>query len=287
MVGDQMNIEGSVYFSHGSKANEVVVEDATPTLELTGVDLKTKEGVSRLTNVNLVVKTGEIFGVAGVAGNGQRELAECVTGVTIPTDGMIRYNGKDVTQTPVCELLEMGVAYIPEDRLHDGYLPKANVAQNLILGYHRQEPYCNRGLIKWNVVFDKVRGYITEYKIKTNGPEDPGGNLSGGNIQRVMIARAFSMNGPLLVAHNPTRGLDIPSMDFVYRKILDRKAERAATLLISEDLDELLLICDRIAVLYRGQIVGILNRNAFDKYAIGRLMSGIQAEQAAETRAAL
>lgn len=287
MVGDQMNIEGSVYFSHGSKANEVVVEDATPTLELTGVDLKTKEGVSRLTNVNLVVKTGEIFGVAGVAGNGQRELAECVTGVTIPTDGMIRYNGKDVTQTPVCELLEMGVAYIPEDRLHDGYLPKANVAQNLILGYHRQEPYCNRGLIKWNVVFDKVRGYITEYKIKTNGPEDPGGNLSGGNIQRVMIARAFSMNGPLLVAHNPTRGLDIPSMDFVYRKVLDRKAERAATLLISEDLDELLLICDRIAVLYRGQIVGILNRNAFDKYAIGRLMSGIQAEQPAETRAAL
>jgi len=286
MVGDQMNIENSVYFSHRTQANTAVDVTATPALVLEKVTLKTKEGVSRLNNVDLRVGSGEIFGVAGVAGNGQRELAECVTGVVIPTEGTVIFDGKDVTQKAVCDRLAMGVAYIPEDRLHDGFLPKANVAQNLILGYHRQEPYCNRGLIRWNTVFDKVREYITEYKIKTNGPEDPGGNLSGGNIQRVMIARAFSMNGKLLVAHNPTRGLDIPSMDFVYQKLLDRKAEEAATLLISEDLDELLLICDRIAVVYRGQIVGILNRNEFEKYAIGRLMSGIQAEESAELKVA-
>jgi simple sugar transport system ATP-binding protein len=287
MVGDQMDIEGSVYFSHGSTLNAEVKTNTTPTLELNGVGLKTKEGISRLSNLNLVVSPGEILGIAGVAGNGQRELAEGVTGVVIPTEGTIHFQGNDILRKPVSDRLQMGIAYIPEDRLHDGFLPKANVAQNLILGYHRQEPYCDRGLIKWNVVFDKVRGYITEYKIKTNGPEDPGGNLSGGNIQRVMIARAFSMNAALMVAHNPTRGLDIPSMDFVYSKRLERKEEGAATLLISEDLDELLLICDRIAVMYRGQIVGSLRRKEFDKYVIGRLMSGIQAEHPVESKAAL
>jgi len=286
MVGDQMEIEGSVYFSHAKMANVAANESATPALEMKNVGLKTKEGISRLTDLNFQIKQGEIFGVAGVAGNGQRELAECVTGVVLPSEGSILMHGKDVTALPVNELLKQGVAYIPEDRLHDGFLPKANVAQNLILGYHRQKPYYEHGLIKWNTVYDKVRGYISEYNIKTNGPEDPGGNLSGGNIQRVMIARAFSMDANLLVAHNPTRGLDIPSMDFVYNKLLDHKKSGSSTLLISEDLDELLLISDRIAVLYRGQILGILDRKDFDKYAIGRLMSGIRAEETADLRAA-
>mgnify|MGYP001251335658 CR=1 FL=1 len=286
MVGDQMNIEDSVYFSHGSMANTAVDESSNPALEMQNVSWKTKEGISRLSGLNFQIKRGELFGVAGVAGNGQRELAECVTGVIIPTDGRILMDGRDVTALPVCELLKGRISYIPEDRLHDGFLPKANVAQNLILGYHRQKPYCEGVFIKWNTVYDKVRDAIGEYKIKTNGPEDPGGNLSGGNIQRVMIARAFSMDSQVLVAHNPTRGLDIPSMDFVYNKMLERKKTGAATLLISEDLDELLLICDRVAVLYRGQIVGILDRKDFDKYAIGRLMSGIQAEETADLRAA-
>ena len=119
---------------------------------------------------------------------------------------------------------------------------------------------------------------IKEYNIKTNGPGDVGGNLSGGNIQRVLIARAFSMDSQVMVAHNPTRGLDIPSMDFVYQKMLARREAQMATLLISEDLDELMRISDRIAVIYRGEILGVLERSEFDKYAIGRLMSGISPE---------
>jgi simple sugar transport system ATP-binding protein len=119
---------------------------------------------------------------------------------------------------------------------------------------------------------------ITEYNIKTTGPGEIGGNLSGGNIQRVMIARAFSQPSTLMVAHNPTRGLDIPSMDFVYQKLLQHAATGASTLLLSEDLDELLLICDRIAVMYRGKVVGILPREKFEKYEIGRLMSGYEME---------
>ena len=126
------------------------------------------------------------------------------------------------------------------------------------------------------MVFSEARKLISEYNIKTSGPEEIGGNLSGGNIQRVLIARAFSHPAKLLVAHNPTRGLDIPSMDFVYTKLLNGKKEGMATLLISEDLDELLLLCDRIAVIYRGEILDILPRDKFEKYTIGRLMSGIK-----------
>jgi simple sugar transport system ATP-binding protein len=286
MVGEEMDIKDSVYFSQAAKIGKPVEDGRAPALEVVDVELKTNEGIPRLSNVNFKVRHGEIFGVAGVAGNGQRELAECVVGVVFPTSGTIKIDGKDVTRVPIRELLKGEVAYIPEDRLHDGFLPKANVAQNLILGYHRQPPYSNGTFINWDVVFDKVRHQIQEYNIKTSGPEDPGGNLSGGNIQRVMIARAFSMPSKVLVAHNPTRGLDIPSMDFVYTRLLERKDAGAATLLISEDLDELLKICDRIAVLFRGQIFGILGREKFDKYAIGRLMSGIRDEETVESRVA-
>jgi len=214
-----------------------------------------------------------------VAGNGQCYLAELVTGVILPTEGTIEINGKDVTKLGINERLKGEISYIPEDRLHDGYLPKASVAHNLILGYHDVKPYSNGTFIDWKLVYDHVRRNITDYNIKTSGPDAPGGELSGGNIQRVMIARSLSMPAELLVAHNPTRGLDIPSMDLVYSKILERKKANQGTLLISEDLDELLLMSDRIAVIYRNQILDILTKDQFDKYRIGQLMSGIKESQ--------
>ncbi len=281
MVGEQMNIEKSVYFARDTKTFGEVDYSTEPLLRLSQVNLVSKEGVSCLKDVSFEIYRGEIFGVAGVAGNGQRELAEVAAGIVPPSSGKIEQNGKDVTGLPVGERLRSGLSYIPEDRLHDGFLPKASVAQNLILGVHRQQPYSDGRFINWKTVFENTREQIREYNIKTSGPEEPGGNLSGGNIQRVMIARAFSMNADLLVAHNPTRGLDIPSMDFVYQKLLQRKAQKQATLLISEDLDELMLLSDRIAVIYRGEILGILPRKDFDKYAIGRLMSGIRSTEPA------
>jgi ABC-type uncharacterized transport system ATPase subunit len=214
--------------------------------------------------------------VAGVAGNGQRELAETLLGLQKVESGKIDFEDQSLLNVPTSEILKKGVAYIPEDRLHDGFLPKANVAQNLILGFHKQEPYSNRGFINWKVVHESALDLIQTYNIKTSGPDAPGGNLSGGNIQRVMIARAFSKPAKLMVMQNPTRGLDIPSMDFVYSTLLERKKLGMATLLISEDLDELLLMCDKIAVLYRGEIVGVLNRDKFEKYELGRMMSGVK-----------
>jgi simple sugar transport system ATP-binding protein len=276
MVGDEMNIKDSVIFSHGSDRNMTDFSKTPVMLSLDKVNLVDSEKISRLKDVSLSIHEGEILGIAGVAGNGQRELAEIILGIQPPTDGKIEFCGESIEKMETAALIRKGISYIPEDRLHDGFLPKASVAHNLILGFHREQPYSNGQIINWNAVFDKTRDLIQQYNIKTKGPHDPGGNLSGGNIQRVMIARAFSRDAKLIIAHNPTRGLDIPSMDFVYTKMLEHKAQQMTNLLISEDLDELLLICDRIAVIYRGEILGILERPQFEKYEIGRLMSGVR-----------
>ena len=286
MVGEKMDIENSIYFAtEVRQAFDRTTVDAAK-LKLENVNLISQDGIPRLKDLNLEVFGGEIVGIAGVAGNGQRELAEVVTGVVPSSSGKKIYLGDDISSKTNEDLLSSGFSYIPEDRLSDGFLPKATVAQNLILGQHRIKPYSDGRFINWKTVYSETTKNIKEYNIKTNGPGDVGGNLSGGNIQRVLIARAFSMDSQVMVAHNPTRGLDIPSMDFVYQKMLSRREAQKATLLISEDLDELMRISDRIAVIFRGQILGVLVRDEFDKYAIGRLMSGITSEnQPAEEKA--
>jgi simple sugar transport system ATP-binding protein len=276
MVGDEMNLEKSIIFSDVREMQQPAVMTAEPVLNMDAASLRTPEGLSRLKDVQLAVHQGEIFGIAGVAGNGQSELAEAILGLQPVSAGRITLSGADIHQKTTAQLLETEIAYIPEDRLHDGFLPKANIAQNLVLGAHRARPYSNGWLIDWKIVFSRAREMISQYNIKTSGPAEVGGNLSGGNIQRVMIARAFSRQAHLMIAHNPTRGLDIPSMDFVYSRFLERKNAGAATLLISEDLDELLLLCDRIGVIYKGEILGILPREKFEKYAIGQMMSGVR-----------
>jgi simple sugar transport system ATP-binding protein len=275
MVGQELDIQKSVIFSGGADVKRMVGQ--TPVLQVEGLDVIGEGVVLLLKGCTFQVREGEIIGIAGVAGNGQLPLAEAVMGIRPIGQGRVSVAGADVSQVGTAGLLAAGVAYIPEDRLHDGFLPTANVAQNLILGRHREESYAKRGFLDWKTIFRVSRDLITQYNIRTSGPGDVGGNLSGGNIQRTMIARAFAQPSKLLVAHNPTRGLDIPSTEAVYRRLLERKAQGGATLLISEDLDELLLLCDRIGVLYKGEIVGVLERGAFDKYAIGRMMSGVRA----------
>jgi ABC-type uncharacterized transport system ATPase subunit len=204
------------------------------------------------------------------------ELAESILGLRPFRSGDILVYGADVSQRSTAALLRQGVAYIPEDRWEDGFLPKANVAQNLILGLHRQAPYSDGRFLNWRIIYQKTRALIDEFSIMTQGPEETAGNLSGGNIQRMMLARAFSHPIRLLVAHNPTRGLDLPSMEFVYARLLARQKEGMATLLISENMDELFLLCSRILAICNGEIMGFLERGQFDKYDLGRMMSGVK-----------
>jgi len=275
MVGSDVNLQQSVIFTKGASGSEVRTVGDEVVLGLQNVSLTSKVGVQVLKDITFQAHCGEIFGIAGVAGNGQRDLAEVIMGIQKSTAGQITFLGSPISSV-TGELLDSGFTYIPEDRLEDGFLPKANVAQNIILGSHDREPYSRRGFIDWGNIYRITKTLIKEYNIKTSGPEEIAGNLSGGNIQRVMIARAFSQPCKIMVAHNPTRGLDIPSMDFVYKKMFETKTKNVATILISEDLDELLLMSDRLGVMYRGELVGTLTRDKFEKYQIGRMMSGVR-----------
>ena len=277
MVGDEINVQESVIFSQKGIDTLIEASGDAVMLKMDQVTRLNEENRPLVKDVTFEIHAGEILGVAGVAANGQRELCETIFGVLPASSGTVWFDNREITHVRTRELLASGMTYIPEDCLRDGYLPKASVAQNLILGFQRQVPYSSRQFMNWDTIVSTVRDLIQEYRIKTLGPSEIGANLSGGNIQRVVVARAFSRPCKLLVAHNPTRGLDIPSIDFVYNRLLERKQQGMATLLLSENLDELLLLCNRIAVLYRGEIVGILAREQFEKYEIGRMMSGVRA----------
>lgn len=285
MVGESLDVEKGLLFSTAGLDQETLLVGQKPApkgrviLRVEGLQVTGEDGAPLVKDCSFQVHEQEIFGVAGVAGNGQQELAESLIGIQTIAGGQIWIDGTRVSGIETAKLLEMGVTYIPEDRIQDGFLPRANVAQNLILGYHRREPYSRGGFLDWKTVFQVARKLVSEYDIKTPGLGEVAANLSGGNIQRIMLARAFSHSTRLLVAHNPTRGLDIRSMEFVYSKLLECKKQGMATLLLSEDLDELLLLCDKIATLYRGEIVGILERSEFDKYEIGRMMSGVRTRE--------
>ncbi len=279
MVGEGLDLERSILFSTAGDVQAAAKPTEQAVLRVEGLRVVGEEGRPLLQDCTFRVHEREILGIAGVAGNGQKALAESILAIRPIAGGRVWIGETDVSQVGTRDLLAQGVTYIPEDRLQDGFLPTANIAQNLILGYQRQPPYNRKGFLDWKAIFETARRLIAEYNIMTPGVEETAANLSGGNIQRVMLARAFAHPSRLLVAHNPTRGLDIQSMEFVYGQLLKRKEEGQATLLISEDLDELLLLCDRIATLYRGRIVGILDRAEFDKYEIGRMMSGVASRE--------
>lgn len=274
MVGEEVDVQKSLLFS-GARADQQPPAPGRPVLRVEGLAVVAPDSVPRVQDCSLEVREGEILGIAGVAGNGQRELVEALVGVRAVARGRVWIDGADVTGEGTGRLLALGVTYIPEDRLQDGFLPKGNVVQNLILGFHRRPPYSRGGWLDWGAAFEAARRLIQEYQIRTPGPEEVAVNLSGGNIQRLMLARAFSHPCRLLIAHNLTRGLDVPSTEFVYARLLELRRQGVAVLALSEDLDELLLLCDRIAVLYRGRLVGTLGRGAFDRYEVGRLMSGV------------
>jgi simple sugar transport system ATP-binding protein len=232
--------------------------------------------VPALTGLDLTVRAGEVLGVAGVAGNGQVELAEALAGVRPVRSGSVRVDDTELAGRPTLRWLEAGIAYVPEDRHRDGILGAASVTDNLLLGAQRSGAYRTAGLIDWRRVREHSRRTIERYSIRTPSPDAPAGNLSGGNIQRLVLARAFEREPSVLVLQNPTRGLDIRSTRFVYDRVEEARDRGCAVVLISEDLDELSLLADRIVVLYSGQVVGERAQGDFDAYALGRLMAGVR-----------
>jgi simple sugar transport system ATP-binding protein len=243
-------------------------------LELKDVWAPGDRGEPAVRGLSLAVRAGEIVAVAGVAGNGQRELAETIAGIRAKTAGTFRFLGKTLRGGDPREAIGAGIAYVPEDRLGTGVAPSLSIETNLALKSYR-EPSLSRGpLLRLGKIREAAVNLIRRYSIATPGPGAAARLLSGGNLQKVVLAREFSGHPKLLVAASPTRGLDVGAIETVHAYLREAAAEGVAVLLISEDLDEILLLADRIAVMYEGAILGEFSSAEADVAEIGLLMAG-------------
>jgi simple sugar transport system ATP-binding protein len=231
-----------------------------------------------LRGVDLTVHSGEILGLAGVSGNGQRELAEVITGLRPLTDGRVFLEGKDVTDLGPGPRTERGMAYIPEERMKDGIIQDFTVAENTILRDHDEVPFARRGFLFLRVIAAFADRLIQTFQIKTPSRDTPAKSLSGGNIQKVVLARELSRQPRVLIAAQPTRGVDIGATEYVHAQLLGQREKGTAILLISEDLDEVMALSDRIAVIFEGQIMGIVDGNVATPEQLGLWMAGVHEE---------
>jgi simple sugar transport system ATP-binding protein len=245
-------------------------------LQLENISCGSDRGTPGLRDVNLEVCSGEILGVAGVSGNGQRELAEVCAGLRQVTSGKIHLEGEEVTGFTPSEMIDRMLSYIPEERMRDGMIKEFTISENMILREHHKKPYSNAGFLNLGNISKYTERLVSEYQVKTPSLETPAKSLSGGNIQKVILARELSRRPRVIIASQPTRGLDIGATEYVRAKILEERRNGTAIVLISEDLDEILALSDRIAVMFEGRIMDILPRAQAVPEKLGLLMAGVQ-----------
>jgi general nucleoside transport system ATP-binding protein len=226
-------------------------------------------------NVSLEVFAGEVLGVAGVQGNGQTELVEAVTGLRPPLAGQIRIGGHDTTRATPREVIEIGVAHVPEDRQRDGLVLSYPVRDNMVLSTYYRPPFAKGVVLNDDAIAAAASERVQQFDVRTPSIETPAGSLSGGNQQKVIVAREFSRPSKLLVASQPTRGLDVGSIEYIHGRIIEKRNAGLAVLLVSPELDEVLALSDRIAVMYRGRIAAIVPAERASKEYLGLLMAGV------------
>jgi simple sugar transport system ATP-binding protein len=247
-------------------------------LELEGLCAAGDRGGEALKSVSLVVRYGEVVAVAGVAGNGQRELAETVTGMRPKTAGSMRVHGRALRGGDAREAIRAGIAHVPEDRLGTGVAPSLSIGANVVLKSYRRMPISRGPLLRLGAIRAHAADLIRRYDVRTSGPAEPARQLSGGNLQKVVLAREFSGEPRVLVVASPTRGLDVAAIETVHAYLRDAAASGVAVLLISEDLDEILALADRVAVMYDGEVVGEVDAATATVEEIGLLMAGVRDE---------
>ncbi len=242
--------------------------------------LSTAKGHPPLRGIDMELRAGEILGIAGVSGNGQRALADVIAGVLEPSAGTIEVDGAAVTYPTPRRMQALGLGRIPEDRMGTGLVTTLPLAENMALTRIRQAPFSRFGLLNRRAIQSFCEAQIARFSIKTAGPMARTGTLSGGNLQKALLARELAWDPLVLLAAQPTRGLDIGAAQFVHRLFLERQAAGRAVLVISEDLEELFALCDRIAVMYEGRIVGTVPRAEASIPRIGLMMAGVAEDSA-------
>ena len=243
---------------------------------LSVVDLQVADdrGIPMVDGVSLEVRAGEILGIAGVEGNGQRELVEAIAGMRPPVHGSISIAGHDTHGLNPRQVAELGTGHVPEDRGKHGLVGTFSVADNLMLNRYHRGPFSRRFVFQRRPIAENARREVADFDIRTPGVDTPAGTLSGGNQQKVVVARELSGEVKLLLVAQPTRGLDVGSVEFIHGEIVKRRDDGAAVLLVSAELDEILSLSDRIAVLYRGKIAAVVDRADATRENLGLLMAG-------------
>jgi ABC-type uncharacterized transport system ATPase subunit len=243
-------------------------------LELEGLGADGDRGAAAVKDVSLAIRRGEIVAVAGVAGNGQRELAEAIVGIRPRTSGTVRVASRLLRGGDPRASITAGVAYVPEDRLGTGVSPGLSVASNVVLKAYRRPPVSRGPLLRLGRVREIALRLMRDYDVRASGPHVPAWQLSGGNLQKVVLAREFSGGPTVLVAAAPTRGLDVAGIETVHAYLREAAASGVGVLLISEDLDEILALADRVAVMFEGAIVGERAAGTATPEELGLLMAG-------------
>jgi simple sugar transport system ATP-binding protein len=231
-----------------------------------------------LRDINFEIHSGEIVGVAGVSGNGQKPLAEAIAGLWPVTSGQIFLESRPVTGLAPAAMIDAGLSYIPEERMHDGAIKDFTVAENLILQDHIRQPYSQSIFLNFSQIAQHANEMIRRFNVKTPSAETPLKNLSGGNIQKLILARELARQPRVLIAAQPTRGVDIGATEYIHTQLLQQRAEGLATLLISEDLDEIRALSDRIIVMFGGEIMGIVENSQTTVEELGLMMAGERRE---------
>jgi simple sugar transport system ATP-binding protein len=249
------------------KPGEVVVK-------VENLEVLNDKGLKAIKNLNFEVRKGEILGIAGVSGNGQRELVEALTGLRRVEKGRILINGKEVQNKGAREIGEMGVAHIPEERIKYGIVPNLPVYENAVLRDYYKEPFSNRGILNYKTIKEFAIKLVKEFSIATPSIETKAKLLSGGNIQKLILARETTTKSTFIVAAHPTYGLDIAATEYIRKLLLQKRKEGSAILLVSEDLEEILQLSDRVAVMFMGEFMGIVDPKKVSIEEIGLMMAG-------------
>jgi len=268
MVGREVNL---VVAKGSASPGEVV-------LEVSGLTAVDKRHQQALRGVDLSIRAGEVLGVAGVQGNGQTELVAVLTGLQPAMGGSVRILGQDVTNANPRNVTELGVAHIPEDRQQDGLVMPFPIYDNLVLCTYYEQPFARGPLVQFNEIHAFADRLVREFDVRTPSIALPAQNLSGGNQQKVIVARELSRPIKLLIAAQPTRGLDVGSIEYIHRRLIQKRDEGCAVLLVSAELDEIMAVSDRIAVMYEGHIVGTADADKVTREELGLLMAGARPE---------
>jgi simple sugar transport system ATP-binding protein len=245
-------------------------------LEVENLSVLDDKGLPALKNLKLFIRSGEILGIAGVSGNGQKELAEILSGVKTPTNGSIKINGQELVGKDPSHFTKLGMGRIPEDR-HEGVVGDLTVYENLALEHLGD--YTNNGFLDRKAIRENADKLIEKFQIKAK-PTDRIRTLSGGNMQKVLLARVLARQPEVVIAPQPTRGLDVGATEYVRQQLIEQRNRGAAVMLLSEDLEEILSISDRIAVIYEGEIVGVMSTQDATPEKLGLMMSGALKEEA-------